>query len=199
MARNNVFDGIYLSCRAYLAQIVSRIVPPDEIEDIVQETYVRACQAKYGGDIQKPRALMATIARNLALDHVKRAENRYRANLETPEQIEQIEDLAGDRNPLRQVISSEEFALFCEAVRLLPVQCRRVFVMKKVYGHSQREIARRLGLSENVVEKHVARGMKLSAQFMRSRLGEQSFGKRTPPPHDNRTARNNVCRQGNDE
>ena len=41
-----------------------------------------------------------------------------------------------------------------EAVRQLPEQCRRVFVLKKVYGYSQREIAKELSLSESTVEKH---------------------------------------------
>ncbi len=40
---------IYVSLRGSLARAVLGIVPPKEIEDIVQETYVRVCQIeKYG-------------------------------------------------------------------------------------------------------------------------------------------------------
>lgn len=74
-----VINDIYMLCRTQLAWVVSRIVPPHEIEDIVQETYVRVCQYKTQAEIREPRALMVKIARNLALDHVKRAEVRLAA------------------------------------------------------------------------------------------------------------------------
>jgi RNA polymerase sigma-70 factor (ECF subfamily) len=96
----------------------------------------------------------------LALDHVKRAESRLALS---------VEDVGGSDNlsvdPRRdqtfdQVASNEEFSQFCEAVRKLPVQCRRAFVLKKVYGFSQREIATEMNLSESTVEKHIAEGIK---------------------------------------
>jgi RNA polymerase sigma-70 factor (ECF subfamily) len=173
MPKNQNLTSIYLSCRGHLARVVSRLVPPHEIEDIVQETYVRVCRFRAGqygsGRIRKPRALMVQVARNLALDHLKRAETRLTSSLD--------EDLASslDANArrvdqtYRQAASDEEFAQFCEAVRQLPQQCRRVFVLKKVYGYSQREIAAKLELSESTVEKHISKGMKLCTQFL---LGE---------------------------
>ena len=66
-----------------------------------------------------------------------------------------------------KALTDSEFSNFCEAIRLLPVQCRKVFVLKKVYGYSQREIAAQLNLSESTVEKHIATGMKRCTQFMR--------------------------------
>jgi RNA polymerase sigma-70 factor (ECF subfamily) len=38
--------------------------------------------------------------------------------------------------------------------------------LKKVYGLGQREIAAYMGISESTVEKHVAKGLMLCAQFM---------------------------------
>ena len=45
-------------------------------------------------------------------------------------------------------------------MRRLPKQVRRAFVLKKVYGRTQREIAREMNISENVVENYIAQGMK---------------------------------------
>lgn len=148
-------------------RIVSRLVPPQDIEDIVQETYVRACQFKSNEEIHSQGALMTRIARNLAIDHLKRAESRLTSSLNQSNEIEfdELSNLADE--PYEQVSSREEFALFCEAVRHLPVQCRRVFVLKKVYGHSQSEIAGKLNISENTVEKHVAQGLKRCIFYMR--------------------------------
>ena len=158
-------------------RVVSRMVPPQDIEDIVQETYVRACQFKSKEDIQSPGAFMTRIARNLAIDHLKRAESRltYTWNENTETEINAMSSLVDE--PYEQVTSREEFALFCEAVRHLPLQCRRVFVLKKVYGHSQREIARKLNLSENTVEKHVAQGLKRCIFYMRQHSEEGTNSK----------------------
>ena len=170
MPRPESISDVFLSWRDYLARVVSRIVPPHEIEDIVQETYVRACQFNAQEGIRSPAAFMTRIARNLAIDHIKRAESRLVSPMgEESEDSIINEDRHLADEPFNQVASNEEFAHFCEAVRDLPIKCRRVFVLKKVYGYSQREIARELNLSENTVEKHIARGMKHCANYMRQR------------------------------
>ena len=143
---------VFLSTRLGIARAVSRIVPPHEVEDIVQETYVRLCQVAKPEHIQHPKSYLFRTARNLALDSVKRAENR----LNEPWH-ERSEGGFGNASAeidevLEQAASSEEFGRFYEAVRLLPVQARRVFVLKKVYGYSQQEIADELGLAQRTVE-----------------------------------------------
>ena len=166
MQSHKALDAIYLSLQAHLARAVSKIVPPGDVEDIVQETYVRLCHVENYADIKHPTSYLFKTARNLALDHVKRAESR----LSVP-----VDDVAAlvssDRQPSSdetstQAASDEEFERFCEAVRRLPVQCRRAFVLKKVYGYSQREIAQELGLTESTVEKHIALGIKRCTYFM---------------------------------
>lgn len=157
---------VFLSCRMHLASMLSRLVPPNDIEDIVQETYVKVCQFNSKEKIRAPRALMFRIARNLAIDHIKRAEWRLNSSLDEDSEMEIAEARRMADEPLSQAVSDEEFALFCEAIRRLPLKCRRVFVLKKVYGYSQREIATELNLSENTVEKHIAKGMKRCVHFM---------------------------------
>lgn len=169
MQNGKTISDCFLSYREYLARVVSRIAPPDEIEDIVQETYVRACQIKPESKIREPRALMVTIAKNLARDHLKRADRRLAVQLEHDAGIEHFEDAASVEDPLHRIVSNEEFAFFCEAVRLLPAQCRKVFVLKKVYGYSQLEIAKQMNISESTVEKHVAKGMKQCINFLEER------------------------------
>jgi RNA polymerase sigma-70 factor (ECF subfamily) len=171
LKRNRLITDAFIACRAQLARTVSRIVPPHDIEDIVQETYVRVCQYEAKDALDEPRALMTRIARNLALDHIKRAEYRLTSSYEEDDVslfsaavAKRIADDTSDTAATR-----EEFSRFCEVVRELPQQCRRVFVMKKVYGYSQREIAQELGLSESTVEKHIARGMLKCTQLLLQR------------------------------
>ena len=163
----------YLSSRSFLKRLVSRIVPPDEIEDIVQETYVRICKVRSPAQIREPQAFMVRTARNLALDHLKKSENRLVSarDVDAPQAGAWT---SGDDNTFAQAATDEEFSMFCEAVRRLPVQCRRVFVLKKVYGHTQKEIARNLQISESTVEKHIAKGMKACIRFLDANPGTTS-------------------------
>lgn len=143
---------------------VSRLVPPKEIEDIVQETYVRICAVEKTEQILHPRSFLYRTARNLALDHLKRAETRVSVSMEE----ESLDLMADDYDQVyNQVAATQEFEHFCEAVRHLPLQCRRAFVLKKVYGYSQKEIAENLKISENTVEKHIAMGLSRCRQFMK--------------------------------
>ncbi len=160
--------------RARLARAVTGIVPPMEIEDIVQETYVRACQAGKKQEIRAPRSFLYKTARNLALDHMKKAETRLTVSGSDNQEIGFWEGQRLADETLEQVSADEEFSQFCDAVRHLPTQCRRAFVLKKVYGYSQREIAQELSLSESTVEKHIAQGIKRCTYFLMQRNKEVS-------------------------
>lgn len=165
---------VFLSIRLGIARAVSKIVPPHEVEDIVQETYVRLCQVGAAERILHPKSYLYRTARNLALDSLKRADNRMTGSWY--EETEGSGDLVGPAldETFEQAASSEEFGHFCEAVRQLPVQARRVFVLKKVYGHSQREIASEMGLAESTVEKHVALAVRRCTAFMQERAWRDS-------------------------
>ena len=159
MAGSDGLLDVFLALRSRLARLVLRIAPPEEVEDIVQETYVRVCQIERKERIQKPQSFLFRTAQNLALDHVKRAGTRLTSSSDLLDDLLFDDDRDIDAT-FEQVASHEEFAQFCEAVRRLPQQCRRAFVMKKVYGHTQRDIAARMGISENVVENYIALGIK---------------------------------------
>ena len=166
MAKNEKITNVYMKLRGQLARAVLRIAPPKEIEDIIQETYVRACQANHQDTIKQPQAYLFRIARNLALDHVKRAETRLSVS-----QDEIGEGMVGETAQLcdatlESVVSSNDFSEFCEAVRRLPQQQRRAFVLKKVYGYSQREIASEMQLSEKTIERHISLGMERCMEYL---------------------------------
>lgn len=164
----------FLALRGRLARLVRGIVPPKDVEDIVQETYVRACQVGNPAAIREPRSFLFRTAQNLALDHLKRAESRLTASMES------LDDLAGpdadshvDATYARAA-TDEEFVLFCEAVRHLPKQCRRAFILKKVYGYTIREIAAEMGVAPPTVESHIVAGTKRCVKYLRERESTQA-------------------------
>lgn len=158
---------LFVEIRNDLARSVLKIVPPHAVEDIVQEAYVRLCQIDEES-VRHPRSYLYQAVHNLALDHVKRAGNRLASDVEADELQTTSEDPT-----LNAAMIDEQFAHFCNAVRQLPLQCRRVFVLKKVYSYSQREIAEKLHISESTVEKHIALGIRRCRDYMRN-SGSQS-------------------------
>ena len=170
MSNEHKLLEVFVALRRKLARAVSRIVPPPEIEDIVQETYVRVCQFEQVGNIRHPRSFLYRTARNLALDHIKRSESRATASLPRDEQEHgEYEESQTSLDVYDQLAAKQEFEIFCEAVQQLPAQCRRVFVLRKVYGYSQKEIAQALDIGESTVEKHIAYGIKRCSAFIAER------------------------------
>ncbi|MES2824177.1 MAG: RNA polymerase sigma factor [Pseudomonadota bacterium] len=166
MSDNENLTRLFISLRATLGRAVSRIVPPKEIEDIVQETYVRVCQVVKQDEIRYPRSFMLKTAKNLALDYAKRAETRLTISTDDDFDWDLANANSNEDDTFNRVAANQEFGHFCDAVRLLPLQCRKAFILRKVYGYSQKEIAERLDISENTVEKHIALGIKRCAYFM---------------------------------
>ncbi len=151
--------------RSDIARVVSRIVSPDEVDDIVQETYLRLRRAVVAQEIRQPRAYLYRTARNLALDHIKKA-----ANSRSVEWHESAGYAATHNDPtLGATESAESFRHFCDSVDQLPPRSQQVFVLKKVYGFTQREIASKLGITENTVENHVALATRRCTEAMGQR------------------------------
>jgi RNA polymerase sigma-70 factor (ECF subfamily) len=147
---------VFAGLRQRIARLVSRVVQPADIEDIVQEAFVRSFEAERSHRIEHPRAFLLKTAWNLALNHASGADRRL---VESLEALPGAGALDSGESIEAQAEARERLLLFCRAVRELPLQCRRAFLLKKVYGMSQRDIAEYLGISESTVEKHVAKGL----------------------------------------
>lgn len=168
--RSGRLTAAFLECQSLLARTVARIVKPHDIEDIVQETFIRCFEAEKKHVIRHPRSFMLKTARNLAINHVTRADQKL---------TDRLADFpSSDVYPTTASAEAsadvrERFLLFCRAVRALPLQCRRAFLLKKVYGFTQREIASFMGLSESTVEKHIIKGLMLCSDYMAEETGER--------------------------
>jgi RNA polymerase sigma-70 factor (ECF subfamily) len=66
-------------------------------------------------------------------------------------------------SPERSASAREELRKLQKALDALPPRCRQIVVWRKIEGMSQREVARRLGVTEEVVESQVVRAIRLLA------------------------------------
>jgi RNA polymerase sigma factor (sigma-70 family) len=163
----------FVKFRPLLRRLLARIVKPQDIDDIVQETYIRVWTASEKTEIVNPKSFMLKTAQNLAYNSLATAWHR-RVDLE--EDFSEIGvELLLTRDLESQFESNEKFQGFCKAVEALPQQCRRAFVLSKVYGLSQQEIAAQLEISESTVEKHIAKGY-LQCREAMLRMGHLDAG-----------------------
>ncbi len=157
----------FLGYKRALAKMLARFVQPSDVEDIIQDTWVRVAQAELKQEIDHPKSFMYRTAKHLAIDHLKRADNRLTSSLEEHD-FDAMAESSFDSTFL-DVEASKKFEHFCNALRTLPQNCRRAFILKKVYGFSQREIAAYMNVTESAVEKHIAKGLLRCSDHMRKK------------------------------
>lgn len=169
MTSKSKITETYLKYRTRLMRAVSGIVSKDDIEDIVQEAFIRSYEAELKQEIRYERTYMLQAVRNLALNHVSRAANQYNESMENMDALPH--ELVG-YSLEKHVESKERFLHFCRATDTLSADVKRVFLLKKVYGMSQRDIADLVGISESTVEKHVAKGLLQCSKFLSQQAQE---------------------------
>lgn len=143
-----------------------------DVDDVVQESYLRLWKVRASTQIRSARALLFTVARRLALDVTRRVKHSPIEQVDQSAELSVTDEAARIRE---HVEARERLALLGEAIGRLPRRCREVFVLHKVQGLSRRETAERLGLSEKTVETQVMRAMERCGAYLRRRTDGMSF------------------------
>jgi RNA polymerase sigma factor (sigma-70 family) len=146
--------------RAWLA----RRAPSDlEIDDIVQETYSILAALERVDHIQTPRNYMFEVAKSVFLQAVRRS--RIIA-FETITEVDRLEIPSAEPSPETITAHRQELSRIAALIAGLPQKCREAFTLRKVHGLSQREVAVRMGVSENTVEKHIGKAIGVLMEAM---------------------------------
>lgn len=139
--------------RAWLAR---RTLAGLEVDDIVQETYAILAGLERVDHIVNGRTYMFEVAKSVVLRALRRG--RIVA-FEALAEAEGLEPPSGEPSPEMVAADRQELSRIAALIAGLPAKCREAFTLRKVHGLSQREVARRMGVSENTVEKHVGKGI----------------------------------------
>lgn len=138
-----------------------------DVDDVVQDTYLRILRARPQAPVRSPKAFLFAIARNLAMD-------RFRRRSASPE-VALAEDLSGqvmdETQPSEEAERGRErdLDLLQQAIDALPGRCREIFTLRKLHGLSQGEIARRLGISERTVSAQLTIGFNKCLSYVNQR------------------------------
>lgn len=151
-------SNLYLRHFSELHAFLKRRVGCREIAaELTQETFIRFIS--YPSDsIQNGRALLYRIAGHLAIDY-------HRVRVKQPLRV-CIEDLplhelpATDiADPSRVLCARQILEKLCAAVEGLPPRCHHAFVLHKFDGYSHTEIAEKMDITRNAVEKLLIRAL----------------------------------------
>lgn len=141
--------------RAWLARSKVKVL---EIDDIVQETYATLAEMADVSHIQNPRTYAFSIAQSIVLQHVRR--QRIVA-IDAVAEIERLNIFSDEASPERRLADYQELRRMAQLIAGLPAKCREAFTLRKIEGLSQRDVARRMGVSENTIEKHMGKALRM--------------------------------------
>lgn len=130
-----------------------------DAEDLVQDSWVRATAASETAGqtpITNVRAYLFRIARNLIIDHRRRAAVKPIVEVE-----EAVLLAAADPAPTPEgaLITRDELNRMDRIIAAMPAKPREVFRLARIEGLSYADIGRRLGLSRQTVHQHMARAL----------------------------------------
>jgi RNA polymerase sigma-70 factor (ECF subfamily) len=120
-------------------------------------------RAREGGSATITRAYLFVIARNVALDLVRRNKTIAVERLDDLERLSVVEERP---NAAEALSHEQELELLAEAMRALPPRCREVLRLRRIEGLSHREIGHALGIAEGTVNAQLAIGLMRCRQYL---------------------------------
>ncbi len=134
-----------------------------EIADMRQEVYVRVYEAAQR-QIPKPaKPFVLTTARNLMINRVRREQV---VSIEAVADLDSLGVAADVPGPEAVAIGKDTLRRVQSALDRLPERAREVVVLKQIEDLSRQEIAARMGISEETVKWHLAKGMRALADML---------------------------------
>jgi RNA polymerase sigma-70 factor (ECF subfamily) len=153
----SAFDRLYIATRAKLYGVVLRILRRTDLADeVMQETYLKVWRnaADFNAEIATPVTWMVAIARNRAIDLVRR--KREISLEDTPESL----DVAADSpNPLAQREISEEVKRLLGCIGGLEEERRRLVLLAYYNGWSRDELAVKFNRPVNTIKTWLRRSL----------------------------------------
>lgn len=143
-----------------------RVPSASDVDDVIQESYLKILKAKPGKGIASIRAYLFTVARNTAFK-LFRKEKIFSpvrvADLPSSWVVDEEQNVTHTAN-----LRSQD-ALIAEAIARLPPRRRDMLLLRVADGLAPGEIAARLGVSESTVRTQLTRALGQCAHHLRQR------------------------------
>lgn len=138
-------------------QLVRWRIPHDmDVNDVIQEAYAKLATLETVEDIKNPKAYFYQVARSIILMHVRRSRV---VSIQAVDHIERLSVATDEPGPDVQASDSQQLRLLAQMISELPSQSRSAMTLRLVHELSHREIAERLGMTANAVQKSLAKSL----------------------------------------
>ena len=148
--------------RGWLRRNGSRFI---ETDDLIQEAYAKLATLASVSEIEQPKAYLYQIVKSLMTDEHRREKI---VSIESVAEISELSPHDETGSPERILSGHQDLQRLFRAVAALPAAARAVFVLKKFDELSQKDIAARLNISENMVEKRMSQALRAIAEDISS-------------------------------
>jgi RNA polymerase sigma-70 factor (ECF subfamily) len=153
--------------RAWLTRAMRR---SSDVDDIIQEAYCQIAELDTISHIRNGRAYFLTAARSILLQRLRRERV---VRIEAVTDIDTLRVIDEDPSPEQVTGARRELERVLGLIAMLPPVCRQVIELRRIHGFSQRETARRLGVSESVVENNSIRGLRAILKALEEDLSDR--------------------------
>jgi|TARA_B100001105_G_scaffold253092_1_gene245967 RNA polymerase sigma-70 factor (ECF subfamily) len=147
--------------------VVFRVHDKDLAEDIVQDTFLRVWNNRVTLDPKKSFfSYIAKISTNLCYDHFRYQEVRFRhkdtvpkpeqSHYDDPQKSQELNELQDEIN---RIVNEH-----------LPEKCREIFILSRMEGLVNKDIAAILDLSKRTVENQLYRALKILKKHLQDYL-----------------------------
>jgi RNA polymerase sigma factor (sigma-70 family) len=127
-----------------------------DVDDVIQESYAILAGLQSVDHIHHPRIYFFEVAKSVILQSFRQSRVVAFSALAEFDAL-----LIPDDAPSPESIAAgrQELGRLAELIEKLPPKCREAFVLRKIRGLSQRDVASAMGVSENTVEKHIGKAL----------------------------------------
>lgn len=138
--------------RSLVSYLAMRLRSLQEAKEVAQEAYVRMLQLDQPGAESFLKAYLFKVATNLAVDRLRQRRRRTPAVEQDSAEVEREVDFD---EPERGALAREQLQALVTGLQELPDKCREAFLMFRLDGLSQQQIAERLGVTERMVRNYI--------------------------------------------
>lgn len=144
--------------QALLAFLRQRTATEEDAQDAVQESMTRLMRYQGEPTPEALKALLYRIAVNVANDQLRHAQRRHSGKHIPIDDAVHI--LPSAEPPLdEQQIQRQELAVIAGVIESLPPRCQEIYILSRVEGMKNAEIAALCSISLKAVEKQMTRAM----------------------------------------
>lgn len=148
--------------RSVLTYLFRTIKSREDAEELTQEVLLRIWTGRETlGEVESPQDYVFIMARNKAIDYLRKASTNARLRQEIWAAINE------HHNPTEEhIFANDSAALVAEAIYKLPPQKQAVFRLSRVEGFTHDQISVQLSISKNTVKNHIVESVKFIRKYI---------------------------------